>query len=453
MNTTPNRPQRTLFPARYLLVLWLFVLSAVAYLDRTNISIAGVQIGHEFHVDNTHLGWVFSAFLIGYASFQIPAGLLARRLGARLVLTLGVAWWSLFTILTALVPPTMAGALWMLALVRLALGAGEATMYPATAQFVERWFPIAERGKANGIIFGGIGIGSGLTPPLVTAIILHFGWRASFWFSAAVGAAVGLVWYIAARDTPEEHPSVGADETAHIVARRRISSGDTHGLSGPSWAAIFTSPSVVAVTLSYFSFGYVAWIFFAWFYIYMAQVRGLNLKTSALYSMLPFIAMTVGCLLGGIVSDWIATRYTLRLGRCLLPGAALVITAVLLVVGSRAQSAAAAGVILALGAGVLYIAQSGFWAVTADIAGEHVGVISGIMNMGGQVGGACTASLTPLIAAHFGWEMSFATAALIALAGGFAWLAVYPQAGSFGKRTQTSTLPASPALIEGLGSN
>ncbi len=453
MQPIPNRPQRTVFPVRYLLVLWLFVLSAVAYLDRTNISIAGVQIGREFRVDNTHLGWVFSAFLIGYAGFQIPAGLLARRLGARRVLTLGVAWWSVFTILTALVPPTMAGALWMLAFVRLALGAGEATMYPATAQFVERWFPIEERGKANGIIFGGVGIGAGLTPPLVTAILLHFGWRASFWFSAMVGTVAGLVWFIAARDTPEDHTSVGIDEMAHIAARRRI--GNAHaGPSRPPWLAIFSSPSVVAVTLSYFAFGYVAWIFFAWFYIYMAQVRGLNLKTSAIYSMLPFIAMTIGCLLGGLASDWIAKRYTLRLGRCLLPGIALVVTAVLLLVGSRAHSPAAAGVILALGAGVLYVAQSGFWAVTADIAGEHVGVVSGIMNMGGQIGGACTASLTPLIAAHFGWEMSFATAALIAFAGGIAWLAINPQAGSFSSHNRTaSSISPAPELAEGLGSN
>jgi MFS family permease len=80
---------------------------------------------------------------------------------------------------------------------------------------------------------------------------------------------------------------------------------------------------VLALTFSYFAFGYVAWIFFAWFYIYMAQVRGLNLKTSALYSMLPFIAMTIGCLGGGVVSDWIARRFSLRLGRCLLPGLSL----------------------------------------------------------------------------------------------------------------------------------
>ena len=429
-----SSPQPTKLPIRYVLVLWLFVLSGVAYLDRTNISIAGVQIGHEFAIDNTHLGWVFSAFLVGYAGLQIPAGLLAKRFGPRLVLSLGCLWWSVFTVLTALVPPAMRGALWTLVLVRFALGAGEATMYPATGQFVERWFPIQERGKANGIIFGGVGIGFGLTPPLVTAIILRHGWRASFWFSALVGLVVGLVWYVAARNTPESHALVGAPEQSLIEAGRGVTAAPLAAAtpnqpSAPPtpWLRIFSSRAVLAVTGSYFAFGYVAWIFFAWFYIYLAQVRGLNLKTSALYSMLPGLAMTVGCLLGGAVSDWIARRYGLRLGRGLLPGLALVLTAVLLILGSQARSAPTAAVVLSCGAGVLYIAQSGFWAVAADIGGEHVGVVSGIMNMGAQIGGAVTASLTPLIAAHFGWNMSFLTAASIALLGGIAWLAIDPR--------------------------
>jgi ACS family glucarate transporter-like MFS transporter len=419
-------------PIRYLLALWLFVLSAVAYLDRTNISIAGVHIGREFAVDNTHLGWVFSAFLIGYAAFQVPAGLLARRLGPRLVLSLGLAWCSVCAVLMALVPPAARGALLLLALVRFALGAGEAAMYPAASQFVERWFPVVERGKANGLIFAGIGIGAGLTPPLVTAIILRHGWRASFWFSAGADAAACLVWFLAARDTPEKHPLVGEAEKTLIGGQRTLlSPSDQPGavLRGkPSipWAKIFTSKSVFALTSSYFAFGYVAWIFFAWFYIYMAQVRGLNLKASAAFSMLPFIAMTIGCLGGGAVSDWIAARCGVRLGRCLPPALSLAATAVLLVLGSRAHSPAAAGLTLACGAGVLYISQSGFWAVTADIAGENVGVVSGIMNMGGQAGGACTASLTPLIAAHFGWEMSFVAAASIAALGAVAWLAIDP---------------------------
>jgi MFS transporter, ACS family, glucarate transporter len=431
MNAFSRGPSSTV-PIRYLLVVWLFVLSAVAYLDRTNISIAGIQIGKEFAINNTHLGWVFSAFLIGYAAFQVPAGLLVHRFGTRLVLTFAVLWWGIFTVLTTLVPPNMSGSIVVLVLVRFALGSGEATMYPATSQFVERWFPMRERGKANGIIFGGVGVGSGLTPPLVTAIIVHYGWRASFWFSAIVGIVAGIAWYAISRDTPDQHPFVTESELA-LIRKERGQTSDLASDAPPTnkrfvpWAKIFCSKEVLALTVGYFSFGYVAWVFFGWFYIYLAQVRGLNLKTSAIYSMLPFVGMTIGCLSGGIASDWMAQRFSLRSGRCLLPAFSMVLTAVLLVLGSRAEQARTAGIILALGAGILYVSASCFWAVSADFAGEYTGVTSGIMNMGAQIGGACTASLTPLIAAHFGWQMSFFVAAFLAIIGAFAWLIIDPQ--------------------------
>jgi len=180
--------------------------------------------------------------------------------------------------------------------------------------------------------------------------------------------------------------------------------------------------------LSYFTFGYVAWIFFSWFYIYLVQVRGLNLKTSAVYSMFPFIAMTLGSLLGGVASDWLVRHYSPRIGRCFLPAFALAFTAVLLLLGSRAHQAQTASIVLACGAGALYLSQSCFWSVTADFAGEHAGVVSGTMNMGCQLGGAVTASLTPLIAAHFGWEASFLAATIFAALGALAWLTVDPTA-------------------------
>jgi ACS family glucarate transporter-like MFS transporter len=300
-------------------------------------------------------------------------------------------------------------------------------MYPAASQFVERWFPIAERGRANGIIFAGVGFGSAVTPYIVTQIMLHLGWRASFWISAVIGLCGALIWYVIARDTPEQHARISASERDRIVAARELATPEprTTTRSIP-WARLLRSREIVALTLSYFTFAYVAWIYFAWLFIYLAQERGLNLKTSATYTSYPFIAMTIGCLLGGVISDFVTARFGLRAGRAIVPAIALILTAVLLIIGSRMQEARPAALILALGAGVLYLGQSGFWAVAADIGGENTSIASGIVNMGGQIGGACVAAFTPVIAKHFGWGMSFVAAAALAFAGGLAWLAIDP---------------------------
>src|SRR6266550_3390289 len=162
---------------RWFLVFGLFILSAVAYLDRVNISIAGSSIAAEYHLSNVQLGWIFSAFLVGYALFQTPGGWLADRLGPRRVLAAGVLWWGIFTALTALVSTKIAFTVLLFAAVRFLLGAGEAIIYPASNQFVSRWIPSAERGIANGLIFAGVGVGAGATPILITHVMVRYGWR------------------------------------------------------------------------------------------------------------------------------------------------------------------------------------------------------------------------------------------------------------------------------------
>jgi ACS family glucarate transporter-like MFS transporter len=194
---------------------------------------------------------------------------------------------------------------------------------------------------------------------------------------------------------------------------------------GPK-TTVWLRKEIIALTLSYFTYGYVAWIYFSWFYIYLVQVRGLNLKTSAVYSMFPFIAMTLGSLTGGVVSDWLSRTAGSRIGRCFLPACALGSTAVLLLAGSQSHSAQTASLILACGAGALYLSQSCYWSVATDIAGKQAAVVAAVVNMGGQLGGAVTASLTPLIAMHLGWNVSFFAAAALAALGAIAWLTVDP---------------------------
>jgi MFS transporter, ACS family, glucarate transporter len=422
-----NRPASS--HVRWVLTFWLFVLSAVAFLDRVNISIAGSSIAAEFGLSNIQLGWVFSSFLVGYAVFQTIAGWLADHLGPRRVLTAGVLWWGIFTALTATISSKPAGALLFFITIRFLLGAGEAVIYPASNQFVARWIPTTERGVANGIIFAGVGVGAGVTPPIITFILIHYGWRLSFWISAFIGLLAGAVWYATSRDTPEEHPRVSGAELTTIQAGRDLKLSSGVGQEElVSRETILMSKEVWALTLSYFCYGYVAWIFFSWFYIYLKQVRGLDLKASAMYGTLPFLAMAIGCPLGGAISDFLTTRYGKRLGRCGIAAGALGLTAIFLCIGSRAENGLVASAILAGGAGALYLSQSSFWSVTADIAGRSSGVVSGFMNMGAQFGGAVTASLTPLLAARFGWIVSFYVAAGLATTGAVTWLLVDPTA-------------------------
>ena len=406
------------------LIFLLFIISAIAFLDRTNISVAGLEMRHEYGIDQVQLGWVFSAFLIGYALFQVPAGWLSARYGPRVVLTGALIWWGVFSAATALIPPQGSAALLMLALTRFALGMGESVVYPSGNQFVSRWIPAQERGKANGWIFAGVGVGSGITPPLVTAIILAGGWRASFYVCAIIGVVVAAIWFLAARDQPRDHASVNAAELAHIEAGLPPAKASAHGPI--PWGAILSSRNVWGLFISYFAFGYVIWIFFSWFFIYLAEARHLDVKSSAVFSMLPFLCMTFGCLLGGVINDRVSARHGLYWGRSGLGVVSFILTGIFLISGSMVDSAPLAVLILAGGAGAIYLSQSSFWSVTADISGPHSGVVSGFMNMGCQIGGALTATLTPMIAEHFGWTAAFVAGGAVVLAGVLAWVVVDP---------------------------
>jgi MFS transporter, ACS family, glucarate transporter len=431
---------------RWFLVFWLFVLSAVSYLDRVNISIAGGSIVDAYRLTDVQLGKVFSALVTGYALFQTVGGYLADRFGPRRVLTAGVVWWGIFTALTALVPADIGGALFLFVVVRFLLGAGEAVIYPAANQFIARWIPMRERGIANGWIFAGVGAGAGLTPPLITYLMIHHGWRSSFWVCAIIGFLAGAVWFFAARDNPAEHPRVSAAELTAIQSGLTVTSyspgpGKKSADVPVPWKRVVRSREVWAVTISYFCYGYVAWIFFSWFYRYLAKVRGLDLKASAFYSMLPFLAMLVCCLLGGTVNDRLTKRRGPRLGRCGLAACAMGVAGIFIACGSQVQGVRVASVVLAGGAGALYFSQSSFWSVTADIAGASAGSVSGFMNMGGQIGGALTGSLTPWIAVRYGWTASFLVAAGLCLLGALSWLAVDPL-------NTLTQVPAAEALDE-----
>lgn len=408
---------------RWIVIFWVFVIAAVSYLDRNNISIAISSIQKEFGLSNVQLGAVFSAFVFGYAFTQPFAGRLADRFGAYKLIAFAILWWSLLTVSVTLVPPGYSFSFGLLLAVRLLLGIGEAVIFPASNRLVASWIPTRERGFANGLIFAGVGVGGGLAPPIITYFILTQTWRASFYACAAMGLSVGVIWLLMVRDRPQAHKWVTRKEAVYIEAGlppRKAHAGLLR------WRDMILDGQVALLTASYFCYGYVAYIFFTWFFKYLSDVRGLKLQSSALYATLPFIAMAIASSLGGYASDKLIPRYGQRIARCGLAGVSMLTASGFVWWATQVADARLAALVLAGGAGALYLAQSAFWALSADIGGASAGAVSGVMNMGSQIGGVVTASLTPLVAGAFGWTASFAFAAAVCAVGGLLWVFIDP---------------------------
>jgi ACS family glucarate transporter-like MFS transporter len=412
---------------RWLMVWLAFAVAALSYLDRSNISIAAPILKGDLGLSDRELGVVFSAFVFGYALSQPVAGRLADRFGARRIVSAGIVWWSLLTAATAMISSALFGAFALLLVVRCALGIGESIIFPASNRLVANWVPSHERGLANGLIFAGVGVGAGIAPPLITSIMLWQDWRMAFWASAAIGLVMLAIWLLLVRDRPEDHRMVGKAERDHIDAdKARVAQGVSHRLL--PWRVILLNRQIQLLTLAYFCFGYVAYIFFTWFFTYLSTVRGLDLKSSGLYGILPFIAMAVASPLSGHISDRLAVRFGRRVGRCGPAALGMALAGLFVALATQVADARLAAAVLALGSGSLYLSQSAFWTLSADLGRESAGSVSGVMNMGCQIGGVCVAAITPIIAESLGWSGSFLCTAAVALVGAATWLFIDPSA-------------------------
>ncbi len=423
----PLSPSRT----RWTILGLLFAISVVTYLDRVNISVTARQMMPALGLTNVQMGQVFSAFVLGYALFQVPGGWLGDRWGPRKVLAFAVVWWSVFTVLTALAGTlpltTWVGVLGSLVSIRFLIGVGEAAALPNFNRAVANWLAPHERGLGIGIAIGGIGIGSALTPPFTAWIMVNYGWQTAFYAAGLLGILVAAVWFIYATDRPEDHPHVNAEEIRHI---RGSLSVDTPDVScGVPWRRLAKTPTLWWLLVSYTCLGYVAYIYMSWFYLYLVNVRGFGELRGAVFAMAPFLAMTVFCPLGGWATDRLTTKLGVNQGRALIGASGMILSSASIMLGAFADAPLAAIGLLSLGAGWLYFTVGAFWSSTQDLSTAHAGTISGLMNTGANLGGTLSPTLTPWLAEQLGWDMALGVAAAIALCGGALWVWIKPGDG------------------------
>lgn len=412
---------------RWHVMALLVVVSALTFLDRLNLSIAGKFIQDEFHLATQTMGWILSAFVLGYAVFQVPGGWLADRYGPRAVITGAILWWSVFSAATAIAPrlPLVRwfGLAWSFAMIRFLIGLGEGVTYPNANKIVASWMGANQRGVGNSMFLSGIGVGGVVTPMLIAWVMRNWGWRTSFYACGCIGIVIAAVWHFYVRNHPSEHPRVNAAELAQIRANAN-NNDETSATPAPTltrWGQVFSSPSVWALVLSYFFLGYASYLYYTWFYLYLVQVRHLTVVQGGLWGSTPFLAMALLTPVGGLLSDAAVQRLGRRRGRQTVVWFGLTSSTALLWLGSHTADNTLAILSLAVAAGFIGFASTGWWAVCNDLTQDFSGSISGLMNMVGNLGGWISPVLTAYIATHFGWTRALDFAGLLTLAAGGLW--------------------------------
>jgi MFS family permease len=426
----------------YKVLAFLFTLASLTYLDRLAISAAMPFIVQEFGLSPVQRGYIFSAFTLTYALFEIPTGWMGDRFGTRKTLTRIVIWWSAFTALTA-----AAAGFWSLVIIRLMFGAGEAGAIPNSASTVSRWFPASQRGRAMGGVCIGHALGAAATPPLVFLLIGWQGWRWTFVEFGVLGVVWCLAWYWWFRDTPEEHPQANEAETKLIHAGGGAAAAErSHAIP---WRTFLRSRNIFFLCAMYFAYGYSLYFYITWLPTYLLEARGFTLASAGFFSALPWLFGAAAFLCGGTLTDYLVSRTgNKRIARCGVGAFGLSMSALMLVCVALTGNAVAAALFIALALFFQFLTTPAVWATCLDIGRHRAGVVSGTTNTFGNLAG----TLAPIVFGYIleglntkdpnSWTLGFYVAAGFLCVGVIMWFFIDP------RRPLEDEAASTPAITE-----
>lgn len=402
----------------------LLVVIALTFVDRFNMNVAAKYIQQEYTLRDVEIGSLLSAFVLGYALFQAPGGWLGDRLGARRMLTAAILWWSAFTALTA-AAPELPLARWLgvtpsFWIVRFLIGVGEGPALPNANKLLGQWMAVSERARGSSLFLVAVGIGGVCTPPAIAWIMTHWGWRVSFIVCGALGIFVAALWHFHSAETPADHASVNEAEM-RIIRENRPESRPAGRFP---WRSLTSDFSFASLALANFFLGYVTYIFYTWFFLYLVNVRKFPVMAGSYWSTAPFLAMLLAAPLAGFFSDHSVKRLGHPWGRRIPVLVSATASAALLVIGSRLEDPNHAVVTLAFAAGCNSVAAVSSWALPNDLSERHSGSLAGILNTSTNLGGALSPVLTPMIASRFGWVAALDVSAGLMITIALLWLAV-----------------------------
>lgn len=366
---------------------FLMLAGMINFLDRSSLAIANTTIRSEMHLSGTQMGALISTFSLAYGLAQLPTGPLLDRAGMRIILGVAMSVWSLAQMATGLVRSFS-----IFVVMRIGLGLGEAPFMPAGVKAVSDWFAVEDRGRAMSAVNMSSMLGLALAPPLLTAIMLAFGWRRMFLIIGGAGLALAAAWFPLNRD--REQVDLTLEEAAYLD-RGRDPDNPPHSVSLGDWLGLFRLQTMWGMMFGFGGINYTAWLYLSWLPGYLEGAHHLSLATSGTVATIPFLAGALGMLVNGIVADRLADRGhdLMRSRKRLILGGMICSAACTLLVTHTATVAGAVGVI-SLALFFIHFAGTSAWGLVQIVApAGMVASVGAIQNFGSFV----CASIAPVL--------------------------------------------------------
>jgi ACS family glucarate transporter-like MFS transporter len=406
---------------RWWIYAYMFGFAAMAYLQRTTISVSAPALTESLQFTKQQISWLFLAFTVTYTIGQLPGGALGQRFGPRLVFTgLGLVC-IVATLATALPPYLLTGTAVLIALIiaQGVLGFGQGPVFPVFAAVVERWFPSRQFALCNGVVSSGMLLGGALTPPLLVSLTIALGWQQAVLLTAVPAALLTLGWWVYGRDRPQQHAKVTASELAELDA-----SPPAPPLTAARMWAVMRNRNVLLLAASYLCMNFVFYMISFWSFLYLVEQRKLTGLESGLMAMIPWLGAAVGAAAGGILADRLAVRFGATRGYRLLPLLSLPLGAVMLVAIPAVGDVAVAVAALTLAFFAMEINEGPYWAATMSIARADTGAATGVLNTGGNLGGVLCQPVVAALVAGGEWSQAWLAGAVFAVLAAALWLLV-----------------------------
>lgn len=381
--------------SRFFILSLLFIVTAINYMDRANLSVSGSKIQAGFDLSPTQLGLLFSMFTWTYAISQIPIGYILDRVGSRILYGSAILLWSIFTFMMGFAShhifATAAASFAMLMVCRALIGLAEAPSFPSNTKIIANWFPDHERARATAIYSSAQYIGLALLTPLLSYIVANYGWEMSFYLSGGAGILFGIFWLLKYRD-PQHSEKVNQAELDYI--REGGGYGSTNQahvgkkITGYEIAYFLKNKTIWGLFIAQFACSSTLYFFLTWFMVYLEKGLHLSIAKAGIGASIPYLMAMAGVLCGGTLSDMLLKKGKSRtLARKLPVMSGLLVTMVICLVNFFTDSPIIAIIILSVAFFANAFSNLG-WVVWSDVIPRNfIGTMGGCLNICGNLSG------------------------------------------------------------------